>query len=202
VRPVTCGWPWPRCAATMPGAPPGARSSAPVHRGRRTRRHAVGNILIVGLWELPATPCRAWMGGPALGAHAGCAMSSVPLDLAAGGRGGRSGQAGRDQRGSRPGRCATTPGGYGRCHWCPRTRPPARRLCRRSATRTGWCSGRARGSPACCRTCWCPTWAGALVRTAARRIVVLNLAPQPGRPRVSPRTLTWRYWPATHRSWS
>jgi uncharacterized cofD-like protein len=78
--------------------------------------HAVGNVLIVGLWELLGDSVQGldWvarlLGAPARTRSAWFAARSP----------------------ARP-----RPGGYGRCHWYPRTRPPARRPCRRSRTRTG-----------------------------------------------------------------
>ncbi|MEK8170323.1 2-phospho-L-lactate transferase CofD family protein [Streptomyces sp. M19] len=37
----------------------------------------------------------------------------------------------------------------------------------------------------------------ALTETKARRVLSLNLAPQPGKPPVSPRSVIWRFWPDT-----
>ena len=63
-----------------------------------------------------------------------------------------------------PAGAAGLPGGGGRGR-----RPP-----------TWSCSAPGPGSPACCRTCWCPTCSTRWSRTAARRVVALNLAAQPG----------------------
>src|SRR6266487_3731445 len=74
--------------------------------------HAVGNVLIVALWELLGDTVQGldWV-GRLLGAHGRVLpMASVPLDLAA------------EVEGADP------------------------------ARQTGWCSGPARGSPACSRT--------------------------------------------------
>ena len=64
--------------------------------------------------------------------------------------------------------------------WCRRRRRPARRRWPRSRRPTWSCSARAPGSPACCRTCWCPTCSRRWSAPAARRVVALNLAAQPG----------------------
>ena len=47
-------------------------------------------------------------------------------------------------------------------------------------TRTGWCSGLGRGSPASSRTCSCPSSPRRCRRRRARKLVALNLSPQPG----------------------
>ena len=52
-RPATCGWRWPRCAATTSGAETWARVLQHRFAGDgEMRGHVVGNLLIVGLWEL------------------------------------------------------------------------------------------------------------------------------------------------------
>ena len=124
------------------------------------RGHAVGNLLIVALWELLGDPVAGldWV-GRLLGAHGRVLpMASVPLDLVAEVQGADP-DARRGEHGPRPGRLrahprpgavglagpggpAGLPGGGRRGRWTP----------------TGWCSAPARGSPACCPTCWCPSW--------------------------------------------
>ena len=50
---MTCGWRWRRCAATTSGAPPGPTSCSTGSPATATcGGHVVGNLLIVGLWEL------------------------------------------------------------------------------------------------------------------------------------------------------
>ena len=122
--------------------------------------HAVGNVLIVALWELLGDTVQGldWV-GRLLGAHGRVLpMASVPLDLEAevegadpNSPGSRSARFGARSPARRP------RAGYGRCRWFPPTRPPAPRPWPRSGRRTGWCSGPDPGSPACCRTCWCPS---------------------------------------------
>ena len=85
-RPATCGWRWPRCAATTPGA----RTWSRVLQHRFTGDgelggHAVGNVLIVALWELLGDPVEGldWV-ARLLGAHGRVLpMASVPLDIVA-----------------------------------------------------------------------------------------------------------------------
>ena len=64
-RPATCGWRWPRCAATTTGDGPGARSSSTGSAATGDLHgHAVGNLLIVALWELLDDPVDGldWVG--------------------------------------------------------------------------------------------------------------------------------------------
>ena len=66
--PATCGWRWPRCAATTPGAPPGAgwcSTGSPATASWAGTRSAT--VLIVALWELLGDT----VAGPGLG-RAGC----------------------------------------------------------------------------------------------------------------------------------
>ena len=124
--------------------------------------HAVGNLLIVALWDLLGDAVAgAGLGGPAAAApRAGCCRCrSVPLDIVAEVRG--ADPAGRrDRPRPRPGRRARSrPAGVGRYRSCRPTRRPCRRPC--TAVAGGGLGGvraRARGSPACYRTCWCPSW--------------------------------------------
>ena len=76
---------------------------------------------------------------------------------------------------------ASTPGRVQRVRLLPeRPRACARRPGGGTVAPTCCCSGRAPGSPACCRTCWCPSCATRSCRSAARTVIVLNLAPEPG----------------------
>ena len=117
--------------------------------------HAVGNVLIVALWELLGDTVQGldWV-GRLLGAHGRVLpMAAVPLDLAAE-------VEGADRRAGRtrsPPFAARWPArrrgaGYGRSRWCRRTRPPAPRQQKPCVRRIGWCSAPGPGSPACSRT--------------------------------------------------
>ncbi len=85
-RPVTCARRWPRCAVTTTGARPGARVIQ--HRFQTKgdlHDHAVGNLLIVALWEQLGDHVQALdLVGKLLGAHGRVLpMSAVPLELQA-----------------------------------------------------------------------------------------------------------------------
>ncbi len=63
VRPATCGWPWPRCAATTCGDAPGAASSSTGSRARRARRPRRGQPADHRrCGSRPATSSPAWTG--------------------------------------------------------------------------------------------------------------------------------------------
>ena len=112
--------------------------------------HAVGNLLIVALWEQLGDHVQALdLVGKLLGAHGRVLpMSAVPLELQALVKGPRPGRVPRTSTpsGARrpspspPARCSP-------CTSCRTTRPPCPRPSRRSWTRTGWCSAPAPGSP-------------------------------------------------------
>ena len=139
-------------------------------------QHAVGNLLIVALWELLGDTVEGldWV-GRLLGARGRVLpMASVPLrDRGRRGRRRRTASPARrraerrrrDHRDDRR-RCAST----------RPTRRRAPRRSRRSRPPTGSCSDRAPGTPPCSRTCSCPGLRDALGRTSARTIVTLNLA--------------------------
>ncbi len=161
--PGTCGWRWPRSAATTTGAGPGrgccSTGSPPA---ARLDKHALGNLLIVSLWELLGEH----VGGPRLGGPAARRPRPGAADVGHPDRHHRPGAGpgpGRPRRADH--RCAARwrspprPAGWSRCTWSRTTRRPARRRWRRSRPPTGWCWGRARGSPASSRTCWCPSCA-------------------------------------------
>ena len=116
--------------------------------------HAVGNVLIVALWELLGDTVQGldWV-GLLLGAYGRVLpMASVPLDLVA------------EVQGADPERplalstvrgqvaAASTTGRVRSVSRSRRTRRPARRRSPRSWTPTGWCSGPGPGSPASCPT--------------------------------------------------
>ena len=144
--------------------------------------HAVGNVLIVALWELLGDTVQGldWV-GRLLGAHGrGLPMSAVPLDLVA------------EVEGADPDRpdeviavqgqvaCATTTGRVRSVSLIPAD-PPA---CPEAVQAIGAADWVVLGPGS-----WftrvlphlqVPELAAALVGTRARRLVALNLAPQPG----------------------
>jgi uncharacterized cofD-like protein len=144
--------------------------------------HAVGNLLIVALWELLGDPVQGldWV-GRLLGAHGRVLpMASVPLDLVA------------EVEGADPARpdditmvrgqvaCATTPGRVRSVSLIPAD-PPA---CPEAVTAVGAAEWVVLGPGSWFTSVLphllVPPLAEALVTTRARRLVALNLAPQPG----------------------
>lgn len=114
-------------------------------------QHALGNLLIVTLWELLGDPVAGldWV-GRLLGARGRVLpMTEVPLLIEADvrrGDGRRVTVRGRARSRARPTRSRT-------CGSCRPTRPPARTRWRRSSRPTGSCSGPAPGTRPCSRTC-------------------------------------------------
>jgi uncharacterized cofD-like protein len=144
--------------------------------------HCVGNLLIVALWELLGDSVQGldWV-GRLLGAHGRVLpMSSVPLDLAAAVEG--ADPASPDAISMVRGQvaCATTPGRVRSMSLVPAD-PPA---CPEAAAAIGdadWVVlGPGSWFTSVLPHLLVPGLARALLDTAARRIVVLNLAPQPG----------------------
>ncbi len=145
--------------------------------------HAVGNLLIVALWELlggDTVEGLDWV-GRLLGAHGRVLpMASVPLDLVA------------EVEGADPARpddvtmvrgqvaCATTPGRVRSVSLIPAD-PPA---CPEAVTAVGAADWVVLGPGSWFTSVLphllVPQLAEALVTTQARRLVALNLAPQPG----------------------
>jgi uncharacterized cofD-like protein len=145
--------------------------------------HAVGNLLIVALWELlggDTVEGLDWV-GRLLGAHGRVLpMASVPLDLVA------------EVEGADPARpddvtmvrgqvaCATTPGRVRSVSLIPAD-PPA---CPEAVTAVGAADWAVLGPGSWFTSVLphllVPELAEALVTTRARRLVALNLAPQPG----------------------
>ena len=145
--------------------------------------HAVGNLLIVALWELlggDTVEGLDWV-GRLLGAHGRVLpMASVPLDLMA------------EVEGADPARpdditmvsgqvaCATTPGRVRSVSLVPAD-PPA---CPQAVTAVGAADWVVLGPGSWFTSVLphllVPQLAEALVTTRARRLVALNLAPQPG----------------------
>jgi uncharacterized cofD-like protein len=144
--------------------------------------HAVGNLLIVALWELLGDTVQGldWV-GRLLGAHGRVLpMASVPLDLVA------------EVEGADPARpdeitmvrgqvaCATTPGRVRSVSLIPAD-PPA---CPEAVAAVGAADWVVLGPGSWFTSVLphllVPELAEALVTTRARRLVALNLAPQPG----------------------
>jgi uncharacterized cofD-like protein len=144
--------------------------------------HSVGNLLIVALWELLGDSVQGleWV-GRLLGAHGRVLpMASVPLDLAA------------EVEGADPARpdaisvvrgqvaCATTPGRVRSMSLVPAD-PPACPEAAAAIREADWVVlGPGSWFTSVLPHLLVPGLARALLDTAARRIVVLNLAPQPG----------------------
>jgi hypothetical protein len=145
--------------------------------------HPVGNLLLTGLAEELGEPVPALdMVARLVGAVGRVLpMSPQPLEIAAEVSGLDDADPGRGAPDPRPGRGGHhgRPGRVG-CRWCRPRRRPARRRWPRSRRPTWSCSAPAPGSPACCRTCWCPTCSRRWSAPPARRVVALNLAAQPG----------------------
>ena len=144
--------------------------------------HAVGNVLIVALWELLGDTVQGldWV-GRLLGAHGRVLpMASVPLDLAA------------EVEGADPGRpeeitvvrgqaaCASTTGRVRSVSLDPPD-PPACPEAVAAIRDADWVVlGPGSWFTSVLPHLLVPQLAGALVTTGARRLVALNLAPQPG----------------------
>jgi uncharacterized cofD-like protein len=144
--------------------------------------HAVGNVLIVGLWELLGDTVQGldWV-GRLLGAHGRVLpMAAVPLDLAA------------EVEGADPGRpdeisivhgqvaCAATTGRVRSIALIPAD-PPACPEAVQAIGAADWVVlGPGSWFTSVLPHLLVPDLAAALVGTRARRLVALNLAPQPG----------------------
>jgi uncharacterized cofD-like protein len=144
--------------------------------------HSVGNLLIVALWQMLGDSVQGldWV-GRLLGAHGRVLpMASVPMDLAA------------EVQGADPARpdaitvvrgqvaCATTPGRVRSMSLVPAD-PPACPEAVRAVGEADWVVlGPGSWFTSVLPHLLVPDLARVLLDTAARRIVVLNLAPQPG----------------------
>jgi len=144
--------------------------------------HAVGNVLIVALWELLGDTVQGldWV-GRLLGAHGRVLpMSSVPLDLAASVEG--ADPAFPDEISTVRGQvaCATTTGRVRSVSLIPAD-PPACREAVEAVGSADWVVlGPGSWFTSVLPHLLVPELAQALLTTPARRLVVLNLAPQPG----------------------
>ncbi len=144
--------------------------------------HAVGNVLIVALWELLGDTVQGldWV-GRLLGAHGRVLpMSSVPLDLAA------------EVEGANPDRpdeisvvrgqvaCASTTGRVRSVSLVPAD-PPACPEAVQAVRAADWVVlGPGSWFTSVLPHLMVPELADALLHTSARRLIALNLAPQPG----------------------
>jgi len=144
--------------------------------------HAVGNLLIVALWEKVGDPVLAleWV-GRLLGAHGRVLpMSAVPLDIEAAVRGhdpDRPGELGT-VRGQAE--VAATPGTVESIHLLPAD-PPAVPEAVEAVRDADWVIlGPGSWFTSVLPHLMVPELAEALVGTKARKVVALNLAPQPG----------------------
>ena len=156
--------------------------------------HAVGNLLIVALWELLGDPVAGldWV-GRLLGAHGRVLpMASVPLDIVA--EVGADPDGRRVTHGARPGGRARSPRARCRSISLVPADPPAcpRRSQAVAGRRLGGVRARAPGSPACSRTCWCPSWPGRCTAPGRAGWSRSTWRRSRGRPTASPRSSTWR----------
>jgi uncharacterized cofD-like protein len=169
-----------RFAEPTTAAPGGAPGTAPPDSG--LTGHTVGNLLIVALWELLGDTVQGldWI-GRLLGAHGRVLpMAAVPLDLVADVEG-----ADRDRpdevsivRGQVA--CATTTGRVRSISLIPAD-PPACPEAVQAIRAADWVVlGPGSWFTSVLPHLLVPELAAALVETRARRLVALNLAPQPG----------------------
>ena len=144
--------------------------------------HAVGNLLIIALWELLGDPVQGleWV-GRLLGAHGRVLpMASVPLDLAAEVVGVDPDFPDRITTVRGQVACATTTGQVRSMSLVPAD-PPACTEAVQAVAEADWVVlGPGSWFTSVIPHLLVPELAGALVATPARRLVTLNLAPQPG----------------------
>jgi uncharacterized cofD-like protein len=144
--------------------------------------HAVGNLLIVALWELLDDPVAGldWMGRLLRAKGRVLPMASVPLDIVAEVRGAdpAAPEAISKVRGQVA--CAKTPGKVLSVSLIPED-PPASPEALRAVEEADWIIfGPGSWFTSVLPHLKVPELARALVRTKAKRLVALNLAPQPG----------------------
>ena len=144
--------------------------------------HAVGNLLMVALWELLDDPVAAlnWM-GRLLGAEGRVLpMASVPLDIVAEVRGADPAEPQEITHVRGQVACAKTPGQVLSISLVP-SDPPACPEALRAVEEADWIVfGPGSWFTSVLPHLKVPELARALLRTRARRVVALNLAPQPG----------------------
>lgn len=152
------------------------RSSGELHG------HAVGNLLIVALWELLGDPVAGldWV-GRLLGAHGRVLpMASVPLDIVAQVRGADPSRPDEITTVRGQAACAKTPGRVQTISLIPPD-PPACPEAIAAIEEADWVVfGPGSWFTSVLPHLQVPDLAKALIRTPARRVVALNLAPQPG----------------------
>ncbi len=144
--------------------------------------HAVGNVLIVALWELLGDTVQGldWV-GRLLGAHGRVLpMASVPLDLVAEVEGADPGRPGDITTVRGQAACASTTGRVRSVSLIPAD-PPACPEAVDAIGRADWVVlGPGSWFTSVLPHLLVPGLAGALTATPARRLVALNLVPQPG----------------------
>jgi uncharacterized cofD-like protein len=144
--------------------------------------HAVGNLLIVALWELLGDTVQGldWV-GRLLGAHGRVLpMASVPLELAAEVQGADPDHPDRISVVRGQVACATTTGRVRSMSLIPAD-PPACPQAVQAVAEADWVVlGPGSWFTSVIPHLLVPELASALVSTPARRLVTLNLAPQPG----------------------
>src|SRR5215469_16175540 len=144
--------------------------------------HAVGNMLIVALWELLGDTVQGldWV-GRLLGAHGRVLpMASVPLDLVAEVEGADPGRPGEITLVRGQAECASTTGRVRSVSLIPAD-PPACPEAVAAVREADWVVlGPGSWFTSVLPHLLVPELATALVGTRARRLVALNLAPQPG----------------------
>ncbi len=165
--------------------------------------HAVGNLLIVALWELLGDTVEGldWV-GRLLGTRGRVLpMASVPLDIVAEVEGADpacpdeiSWVRGQDA-------CASTPGRVRSISLLPDD-PPAVPAAVTAIMEADWVVfGPGSWFTSVLPHLLVPELASALRGTPAHRLVALNLAPQPGETGGFSRTSTWRSWRDIRRDW-
>ncbi|HZE33367.1 MAG TPA: uridine diphosphate-N-acetylglucosamine-binding protein YvcK [Actinoallomurus sp.] len=144
--------------------------------------HAVGNLLIVALWELLDDPVAGldWMGRLLRAEGRVLPMASVPLDIVAEVRGADPAAPNAISKVRGQVACAKTPGQVLSVSLIPED-PPAGPEALRAVEEADWIIfGPGSWFTSVLPHLKVPELARALLRTKAKRLVALNLAPQPG----------------------
>jgi uncharacterized cofD-like protein len=144
--------------------------------------HAVGNLLIVALWELLDDPVAGldWMGRLLRAEGRVLPMASVPLDIVAEVRGADPAAPDEISRVRGQVACAKTPGQVLSVSLVPED-PPACPEALRAVEEADWVIfGPGSWFTSVLPHLKVPELADALLNTRAKRLVALNLAPQPG----------------------
>ena len=144
--------------------------------------HAVGNLLIVALWELLDDPVAGldWMGRLLRAKGRVLPMASVPLDIVAEVRGADPAAPNAISKVRGQVACAKTPGQVLSVSLIPED-PPAGPEALRAVEEADWIIfGPGSWFTSVLPHLKVPELARALLRTKAKRLVALNLAPQPG----------------------